>query len=331
MKLSIIIKALNEENNISACIESCIEETHGIDAEIILVDSLSKDKTVSIAKQYPIKIVQFEDFSHVNCGAAAQLGYQYSTGDYVYIIDGDMRMCPDFISSGISFLENNATYAGVGGKLIDTQIFSSEDARRLEIYSNIDDSKEVTHLGGGGIYRREAIESVGYFGHQGLCAFEEAELGVRLVNKGWKLIRLSQNSVFHTGHNETTLKRLIRLWKNGRMQAHGMFIKSSLSKPWWNLVLKQLWFVFAPILLNLFFIALILVLSLNINIDLYFVCISYFLMWGGILLALTIKRKNLKGSAVSILTWHIACLAAMSVVFKQPQNPNSKIVSSRVK
>ena len=60
IKVSIIIKALNEEEHIIKCIEKAIaalKEVKGKN-EIILVDSGSRDDTVKLAKKYPIKILQ---------------------------------------------------------------------------------------------------------------------------------------------------------------------------------------------------------------------------------------------------------------------------------
>lgn len=75
MKLSILIKAYNEEGNIRRALESCLAEITDIDAEIVLADSCSTDKTVEIAKNFPVRIVQFENSSERSCGAGAQLAY----------------------------------------------------------------------------------------------------------------------------------------------------------------------------------------------------------------------------------------------------------------
>ena len=49
MQISAVIITFNEEENIASCIES-IED---VCDEIIVVDSLSTDKTIEIAKRYP--------------------------------------------------------------------------------------------------------------------------------------------------------------------------------------------------------------------------------------------------------------------------------------
>ncbi len=321
IEITFIIKALNEENNIAACIESCIREAIPYTSEIILVDSLSTDNTVNIAKKYPIKIVQFSHIGDINCGATAQLGYQHAKGQFIYIIDGDMELCPDFIEQALTFLKKNEVYAGVGGILVDTQAFSEEDKRRIEMYKQIKGTLEVSHLGGGGLYRRSAIETVKYFSHQGLLAFEEAELGVRLSCAGWKMARIDSNSVLHTGHSESGFQRLKRQWHNGRLGAHGTFIKSSFNEMWRNKVFKQLWFVFAPISLNSLFLILILIMNAYIEISTLTIFLSLTTYWFIIVSLLAIKKKSFAGSVISVITWNVAFFASLFVLHIKVKNP----------
>ena len=91
LTVSIVIKALNEERYIAAAIESALTAMKGIRGEIILADSASTDRTIEIAKQYPIRIVQMTRAEDRSCGAGAQLGFQYSSGRYVWLVDGVYR------------------------------------------------------------------------------------------------------------------------------------------------------------------------------------------------------------------------------------------------
>lgn len=66
--VSVIIKALNEEDHIASAIESALAGTAGMNAEIILADSLSTDRTIEIAKQYPIRIASLSRPQDRSCG-----------------------------------------------------------------------------------------------------------------------------------------------------------------------------------------------------------------------------------------------------------------------
>ncbi len=105
----------------------------------------------------------------------------------------------------------------------------------------------MDELGGGGLYRREAIESVGYLAHRWLPAFEEAELGFRLRAAGWRLVRLPEAAVSHTGHVESSWGMVRRLWRNRRAHATGMFLRSAYRKAWWWRAVQYQWYVvFTP-------------------------------------------------------------------------------------
>lgn len=90
--LSVIVTTFNEEINIAECIES----VRWAD-EILLVDSFSTDRTVEIARRYPIRIEQREYF-----GSAAQKNWSLDRveHEWVLIIDADERV-PDRLAEEI--------------------------------------------------------------------------------------------------------------------------------------------------------------------------------------------------------------------------------------
>ena len=82
--LSVIITTFNEEVNVGKCIESAIWAD-----EVLVVDSYSTDRTVEIAKSYPVKVMQREYF-----GSAAQKNWSIDRveNDWVLIVDADERV-----------------------------------------------------------------------------------------------------------------------------------------------------------------------------------------------------------------------------------------------
>lgn len=325
MKCSVVIKALNEAGKISRCLESVLDATRGMDAEVILVDSLSDDSTVKIAKNYPIRIVQMTNINDRCCGAAAQLGFQVSLGDYVYLIDGDMELAPDFLAAAVTYLDRNPDVAGVAGLLWDTSILTQADRKRVAEYSKLSKVVSVESLGGGGLYRRSAILDVGYFSHRALRACEERELGIRLIAKGWKLIRLPILGVQHTGHQEDSLGAMRRLWANGRFAAHGVFLRSAVGHPWLWLAVRGLWYVFIPPML----LGWALIVLLSGAFSVISMEKALFLMglpWLSVLAALSLKKKGKVGDAVvSILLWHLVFAASIGGVLTHPKDPLERI------
>ena len=160
--VSIIIKALNEERHIAGVIESALAALDGVDGEVILADAASTDRSVEIARRYPVKIVQLNNVADRSCGAGAQLGFQYSNARYLWLIDADMRLHNGFLPAAIKFLEEHPDVAGVGGILFERETSSLEFEQRSKRVDPDSRPGDVTRLNGTGVYRRAAIESVGY-------------------------------------------------------------------------------------------------------------------------------------------------------------------------
>src|SRR5258706_15691355 len=102
--VSVIIKALNEEAKIAKAIESALRAIAGAGGEVILADALSDDRTVQIARRFPITIVQLVHAADRGCGSGPQLGYQHARGEFIYLMDGDMELEPGFIEAALAHL-----------------------------------------------------------------------------------------------------------------------------------------------------------------------------------------------------------------------------------
>ena len=97
MNVSVVIPTLNEENFIGICLESLINQTIKPD-EIIIVDALSTDRTVEIAKRYTNKII----FSPVaNIAYQRELGVRVAKGEYILLADADTVFPPYTIETMI--------------------------------------------------------------------------------------------------------------------------------------------------------------------------------------------------------------------------------------
>lgn len=226
--VSIVIKALNEERHIAIAIESALAALAGMSGEVILADSASTDRTIEIASRYPIKIVSLRRIEDRSCGAGVQLAYQYSRGRFICLIDGDMRLHKDFLTAGIRFLEDNRVFAGVGGIIIECETQNLEYVKRATAQDVDRLPGEVRKLDCGGIYRREAIDSVGYFGDRNLHGGEELELGVRLRARDWKLARINLPAIDHHGHGGNAFGMLLRRWATRNAFGTGELVRAAI-------------------------------------------------------------------------------------------------------
>lgn len=87
--ISIYILTYNEEIDIAACIESAM-----LSDDVIVVDSVSSDRTIEIANRYPVQIVQHKFESHGQ-QRTWMLQSVPAKHDWVYILEADERMTPE--------------------------------------------------------------------------------------------------------------------------------------------------------------------------------------------------------------------------------------------
>jgi hypothetical protein len=235
-RVSVIIKALNEENNICAAVESALAAVAEVGGEVILADSHSTDRTVELASRYPIRVVQLANPQERCCGVGPQLGYQHSRSEYVYIVDGDMRMVPGFLPEALSFLAQHPEAAGVAGRVVELNTDSLEYRERgLRAAAHLAPG-EVDRLDGGGLYRRLAIDEVGYLSDRNLHSYEEFDLAARLRSLGWKLWRMPVDAVTHYGHDAPPYALLLRRWRSGYACGLGEMVRAATGRPHLRLV-----------------------------------------------------------------------------------------------
>lgn len=87
-KISVIISAFNEEENIKDCLESAKWAD-----EIIFVDNTSTDKTIQIAKKYTDKI--YTRFNYPMLNTNKNFGFGKASGDWLISLDADERITPE--------------------------------------------------------------------------------------------------------------------------------------------------------------------------------------------------------------------------------------------
>lgn len=236
-RVSVVIKALNEEDGIAATIESALRAVARYGGEVVLADSCSTDRTVEIAMQYPIRIVQLTNAEERCCGIGPQLGYQHAGGEFIYILDGDMQMLEGFLEQAFQVFARRPDVAGVGGRVVELNTESLEYVAREQRVAAHREAGSVDRLDGGGLYRRSAIEAAGYFSDRNLHSYEEYDLGVRLRSLGWKLWRVPAGAVNHFGHDAPPYSLLMRRWRTRYVCGLGELVRAAAGQPRLSMVL----------------------------------------------------------------------------------------------
>jgi len=102
-KISACILSKNEEVDIERCLENIKDYVD----EIVIVDGLSEDKTVEIARKYTDKIYQ-KEFSG-SFAVERNYSIEQSTGDWIFIMDAD-EVCEKSLLAKLRELTNQNKY-----------------------------------------------------------------------------------------------------------------------------------------------------------------------------------------------------------------------------
>jgi glycosyltransferase involved in cell wall biosynthesis len=327
IKVSIIIKTLNEESNISRAIESALRAAASHRGEVIVADSGSTDRTVETAMRYPIVVVRLSDPEQQCCGVGPQLGFQHSDGEYVYVLDGDMELDTEFLQEAIEFLEHEPSIAGVGGIVREMRLENLEFENRARHFlrRQVKHGSDVDCLTGGGLYRRAAIDDVSYLSDQNLHGFEEYDLGARLRVRGWRLVRLESHAVDHYSPRLSTYRLLWYRLRAGRLLALGEILSAAIRGKYLKNALVELRPIrFAIGVLLYWPIAALLALATQSIGGI----IAFLLFAAAVpMVVMTARSGSLKGGAYSVAVWHLTAINLLLGLFRTRKRPTAPIGS----
>jgi glycosyltransferase involved in cell wall biosynthesis len=84
--ITVIVPTFNEEQNIEACLESVTWAD-----EVLVVDSLSTDRTLEIARRFAVRVIQRE---YINSASQKNWAIPQATHRWVMVVDADERVTP---------------------------------------------------------------------------------------------------------------------------------------------------------------------------------------------------------------------------------------------
>lgn len=320
-ELSVVIKALNEERNIERTLESVLAAVAGLNAEVILADSLSNDATVKIAKRFPVVIVQLLNGHERCCGIGAQLGYQYSHGRFILVMDGDMELERPWLLAALDRMKVSSSLGGVGGIVDDVNLDNIEFRARQQRSPKDMLAGPVDRLNMGGLYRRSAIKQIGYLTHRSLHACEELELGLRLCQAGWGLERLDLVSIHHYGHTVPMWTLIKRRWHSNYVNGAGELLRTSLGQPWFWHTLNC---VRLPIVVVGWWVTmLVLVLCATVAGTFWLVGLGFVALLPPILLI--VKKRSISMGLYSVMAWCIDTAGFLRGLPRHLQDPTATI------
>lgn len=283
-KVSVLIAARNEEQNIKRCLESIAELNYPNDKlEILIGDDDSQDDTLKIIHSFEnnpiVKSVSIEQQYHGLRGKAnvlAQLA-QAANGDYYFMTDADIAVPKNWIRQLLGAMaENVGMVIGVSG-IKNNQFQHIEWLFSLGMMKVITDLHQpVTGIGNNMVISKEAYHAVGGYKNIPFSITEDYELFKQIRKKGYQCHHVYQPDALVVSEPVLGFSKLMKQrkrWMHGAVQL-----------PWLMVVLLFIQGAFSMAIIPLLFIDFQMAFGL--------LALKWFTQFGFMLLASNkVKRK----------------------------------------
>lgn len=205
-KVSVIVASMNNEETIEDCLKALLAQNYPAGhLEIIVMDGVSKDHTVEIAKKYPVRVYSIR----LNCPAAYNYAQKIASYPVLGFVDSDAKVEPDWLKKLVTRLDE-PNVAGVSGS-IDTWNTSNPWARSIG-YELKTRYRRIGRYTGriatmNLLLKKSVIDEVGGWAED-MPSQYDTEFGYRLAAKGYKIAYEPSAVCYH--YNRPTLKAFYR-------------------------------------------------------------------------------------------------------------------------
>ena len=199
--VSIIIPVYNEGKIIRKVIESLLRQRYS-NFEIIVVNDGSTDDTREIVEsmvgyqpgrssEVKVTLINKENSGKAN---SLNAGINCSEADYILCMDGDSQLSENCLRKALRHFVNDEIGAVAGNVKVQNRGTFLTDLQALEYIEGLNMARSAQSYiklvniipGPVGIFRRTAIEGAGMYTSDTFA--EDADLTLRIMAKGWKII-----------------------------------------------------------------------------------------------------------------------------------------------
>jgi GT2 family glycosyltransferase len=215
--VSVILVNHNTRQDLLDCLDS-IKKNVTLAHEVILTDNNSRDGSVeSVRREFPSVIINALD-DNVGFGRANNIGVKKASGKYLLILNPDTLVLPNAVEKMVSFMEDHSRCGIVAPLVLNSdRSFQLSFGRDLGILSEIfykyfadrfyhwQFKKRPNRLSGpvhwvsGACFliTRQLFNQLGGFDEEFFIYIEDADLGRRVRQKGYKVCYHMEASIIH--------------------------------------------------------------------------------------------------------------------------------------
>lgn len=116
--VSILVPSWNTQDLTLACLDALPQAAAGVRHETIVVDNGSRDGSAeALARRDDIRLVTNRE--NEGYAAAINAAYEHATGDFVLLLNSDVRVAPGALRVLVDFLVDRETAAGVAPRFLN--------------------------------------------------------------------------------------------------------------------------------------------------------------------------------------------------------------------
>ncbi len=221
----IVVIGRNEGERLRRSLESVVRRGR----PVVYVDSASADGSSALARSMDCEVVEVDPSRPLSAARARNEGFErllqiQPDAEAVQFVDGDCALAAGWMERALEVLGGRRDVAVVYGRLRELHRGASVYNRLCDLEWDLP-AGEVTVGGGIALVRASAFLQAGGF-NPSLVASEEPELSVRLLDAGWKILRIDAEMASH----DAAMTRFGQWWKRRVRVGYGYAHSSRLSR-----------------------------------------------------------------------------------------------------
>ena len=184
-QVTFYLPCYNVARYIGSTLDAIMNQTYEID-ELLIIDDGSTDRTIEIAKNYPVEIIHHPE--NKGLAAARNTAVNKAKSEFLATVDTDAQPEPFWLEK-LMLAFNDERIAGAGGRLIEKYTHTAADRwRQIRMRQEHGDSicEQVNLFGSNTVFRVAALKTAGGYNPALRTNYEDVDICTKLLKQGFK-------------------------------------------------------------------------------------------------------------------------------------------------